>query len=157
MDSTSDFTTESPEYLRESAPNCPKERRDNSTLTPDLINDLVEESGRILDEMLKELNCLIKSEIDPTRKESLAKMRINALKERTNFRLLSRHLAKAAASTASSQIVPSNPCMNRNGLDSEPTGDFIKDFDNLPEKLVEKFARDLPVSKTTKKGGVVHN
>ena len=141
-----------------------QEQEANPIINSDVIDELVEESGRILDEMLKKLNILIESEVNLARKASLANIRVDALKERTNFRLLSRHIAHFAAnsgnsgnsaanstpnsgySTANSGNYTTTVSSSQNGVISELTTDFRKDFENLPEKLFGKFACDLPVS-----------
>ena len=126
-----------------------------ASISPEVINELVDGSKRLIDDMLWELHNLIESEVDPKRKESLVKIKLNAMKERTNFRVLSRHIATAAAAAAATSFPSSSSTAStakKSVLDPSGddfaegmTGDFKKDFENLPEKLVEKFARDLPV------------
>ena len=45
-------------------------RFQENTLSPEVINELVDGSSRIIDEILKELDVLIKSEADPTRNQT---------------------------------------------------------------------------------------
>ena len=127
---------------RQKLQSCLKEKV--NLLPSAVLNELVDASCRHIEDILNCVSALIKTEVDPSRRDRLIKIQRNALKERANFRVLLRHVV-AAASAPKDLHDDANANDAAADADDDDEAKWRKDFRGLPDKLAAKFSRDLPV------------
>jgi hypothetical protein len=102
-------------------------------LPPEVINELVSASFNYSNEILSDISEMIETEKETKRKDLLTKIKDNVVKERDNFRVLSRQIEEKA-----------DQVFQHDGRVAE-TNCGLNKFTLLPEKLAVQLASELQV------------